>query len=73
MNYAKLRTETGVKFSGPLKEPEDFRRAIKMLTEELDIITSKVPQRTPQTVKKPVRKARENADMTEFLEGTNEH
>lgn len=47
MNYIKARTETGVKFEGPLKTKGDYRRAIRFLEQELSIFGQ---------VKKPVQK-----------------
>ena len=47
MNYIKARTETGVKFEGPLKTKGDYRRAIRFLEQELSIFGQ---------AKKPVQK-----------------
>lgn len=47
MNGIKARTETGVRFEGPLRTKSDYERAIRFLEQELSILEKK-PKRTAQ-------------------------
>lgn len=47
MSGIKARTETGVRFEGPLRTKADYERAIRFLEQELSILEKK-PKKTVQ-------------------------